>query len=140
MLVVLGWVGLPILFAAMIVFPAQDLGPALAAARGGGLHGQLIVREQYCDRRSCSGYYGDYSSDDGTVHASHVFLDGGPSSLRVGGSIEVTFFPHGRGPHVVYLAKGSHEWVLILGLLLAGVVRLVVWACLVLRRIWRGAW
>jgi hypothetical protein len=102
----------------VVFFTVQDLPTAWRAAHGGGRPGTFVALERSCGHHSHCGFYGDYESADRTVRLAHVWLDEPPRDLVVEGSTDVVWV-HGRDPQVVFRARGSYEWLLIAGLLVA---------------------
>ena len=128
----LGWVLTPLLAAVVLFFGIQDVGPAWRAAHGQGTRGTFLATERECDRHTC-GFYGTFTADDGSAVYEHVWLDSDPRGLAVGKTIEV-YYAGGRSPRAVFL-RGSHSWVLIALLIVAGIVALGFWGYLLFLRV-----
>jgi hypothetical protein len=82
----------------------------------------------------CTGLYGSFQSDDGTVSLPSAFLYGIPAGAGPGSDLRVRFTGQ-RHPPIVYKASGSHEWLLIAAFMVAGVGALIVWGLTVRARL-----
>ncbi|MEO3868856.1 hypothetical protein ABGB18_08510 [Nonomuraea sp. B12E4] len=106
----------------LLVFGAQQAGPALAAARGDGPHGTFTAVNAHCyehhpGKLVCT-WTGDFRSDDGKDLRKGITLyDSEQDSLTAGRTLRA--FDTGRPDHV-YGEDGSREWVTVALLVLLG--------------------
>jgi hypothetical protein len=127
------WVGVPIFALVMLYFASQDIGGAWRASRGSGAPGTLTTSAVRCGRYHC-GASGTFVSDSGTIVVPNAFLDEAGAHPHVGQVYRVRY-ERGRQPPVVYAAKGSHEWIIILGFLIVAPLLLIGWAISVFARL-----
>lgn len=124
--VIVRWlVGGVVLVAALscLGLTAVDIGPAARAAMGKGTPGTIVLTNQQCDSR-CH-WFGDFTSDDGTVVRHNASMqEGVPGNAKVGDRLPALNTGARDG---VYPRTGSMEWVYIAIFMGLGVVALLGW-------------
>jgi hypothetical protein len=135
----LGYLFTPVAGVLILISTSGRIGGAWDAAHGGGLLGSLQVQREDCSYHAvggnqCTGLYGAFQSDDGTVSLPNAFLDGIPAGAGPGSDVRVRFTGQ-RHPPIVYKASGSHEWLLIAAFMLAAIGGFVVWGLTVRARL-----
>jgi len=121
-----GWVlvyVLPVFAAVMFALTVVSLGPAWAAAHGGGRPGVLTI-EVACAKRDCA--RGQFRSDDGSVVRDNVTMhDSAPVGRPVGDRVRARDTGDEGG---VFAETGSDTWLLIGGVAAASGGFLLCWA------------
>ncbi|MFI0421679.1 hypothetical protein [Spongiactinospora sp. 9N601] len=111
----------------LIVLAAQNLGAALAAARGDGTPGTFTAARVECvlhpGHEQCT-WVGEFRSDDGTVRRDGVGFYGSDRAMFTPGR-HSRAFDTGRPGHV-YGPGGSNEWIVV-ALLMAAGAGLMAW-------------
>ncbi|RBQ17450.1 hypothetical protein DP939_23955 [Spongiactinospora rosea] len=112
---------------ALIALAAQNLGPALAAARGDGTPGTFTAAQVECishpGHEQCT-WMGEFRSDDGTVRRAGIGFYGSDRAMFAPGR-HSRAFDTGRPGHV-YGPGGSNEWIVV-ALLMAAGAALAAW-------------
>ncbi|MDF5758731.1 hypothetical protein [Spongiactinospora sp. TRM90649] len=105
----------------LVLLAAQNVGPAVAAARGDGVYGGFTALRLECvnhaGHEQCT-WLGDFRSDDGTVRRDGIAFYGSDRTMFERGE-PTRAFDTGRPGHV-YGPGGSNEWAVVALLLLAG--------------------
>jgi hypothetical protein len=135
----LGYLLVPVASVFILISTSGSIGGAWDAAHGGGLLGTLQVQREACSSHAvggnqCTGLYGSFQSDDGTVSLPSAFLDGIPAGSGPGSDVRVRFAGQ-RDPPIVYKARGSHEWLLIAAFMLVGAAGLIMWGLTIAARV-----
>jgi hypothetical protein len=103
---------------------ATDIGPAVRAASGHGNPGTIVLTRQDCQANSCD-WFGDFTSDDGTVvFPDAAMQEGVPANAKVGDRLRALDTGARDG---VYPVAGSTEWIYISLFLVVGVILVIGW-------------
>lgn len=95
-----------------------DLGPAIDAAHGTGTVGTFHVTSRLCKNSHNCTLRGNFASDNGLIKRMDVrWLDGATAKVNVGDDLRALDAGDRAG---VFRPTGSHEWILILSLILFG--------------------
>jgi tetratricopeptide (TPR) repeat protein len=98
---------------------AVDIGPAVRAATGNGSPGTIVLTREDCVAGNCD-WYGDFTSDDGSVVFTDAAMqEGVPAGAKVGDRLRALDTGARDG---VYPASGSSEWIYISVFLVVGVI------------------
>lgn len=119
---------MPLMAVLTIIFISVDLPGALRAARGEGRAGTFTAGQRDCSRvrlAEVCDWYGTYDSGDGKVHIPKILLDA--DTPKHPGERVPVLFEGRRDPAVVYLTRGSKDWLYGIGGL-AAAVGYLVWA------------
>jgi hypothetical protein len=109
----------------LLIEGSINLGPAVSASQGHGIHGFFVAQAESCDNNGGCTWTGEFKLPDGTVTRTGVRFVGSDPSMREGTVVPAL----DTGGHSrVYQASSSAQWIepavlLVLGLLfLAGFV------------------
>lgn len=126
----LWWIGVPLMCAGALFYGAQDVGPALTARFGHGVHGTFTAQEQSCGRYHCQ-WRGSFTSDDGATHRDDVGLATGGPDLSPGGTTPAV---DAGDRTLVYPVDGGWDWLIVSVTLVGAFGFLVAWGVSLWRR------
>jgi len=106
----------------IVIGGVLDIGPALNAAHGQGVHGSWVARQQICSRGNCS-WTGDFLLSNGTEARENVGYQGNLPSVHAG--LRVPALDTGASGEV-YPVKGTNQWIIDLACIIGGTGCLVV--------------
>jgi hypothetical protein len=86
-----------------------EIGPAVSAAQGDGIHGFFVARSQNCSSwpDACT-WSGDFRLTNGTITRTTVEFVGSDPGIRAGSAVRAI---DTGNPSSVYLVNGSGQWL-----------------------------
>jgi hypothetical protein len=119
---------LPLLFVVLVFGAGRELGPAISAAEGHGIHGYFVAKSG-CS--TCGEWHGVFELPDGQVIKTNASFAGRYPRMAVGSRVPAL---DTGAVHNVYPRHGANVWQLAAGLLGGSIAGLGVWAWAVLIR------
>ncbi|PWU59703.1 hypothetical protein DLE60_15025 [Micromonospora globispora] len=127
------WFGLPVIAAIGLMLGATDLGPAWQAKSGGGTAGTFTAVKKECSRRNCE-WHGNFAATGGGARRADVILYDAPDGMSKGSTAPALDTGARKG---VFSTTGGSTYLLVTGLTVAGVLALVAWVAIIVRKIRR---
>ena len=127
------WIGLPVIAVIGLMLGATDLAPAWQAKGGGGTAGTFTALDEQCSRRNCE-WRGEFVATEGGVRRTDVLLYDAPDGLTAGATAPARDTGARKG---VFSTTGGSTWLLLTGMTAAGVLALVAWVVIMVRKLRR---